>query len=426
MKKGILAFVMAIVVALSAMAQPSVKKVQVVMVPDHADAIYHVGEQVKMKLVALDCGIALNDATINYEVSEDLMPAHEKKSIVLKGNEATIKVGTMKKPGYLRVKATVKHEGKTYTSLATVGFDPEKLQPTVTLPDDFDAFWAKGIEQVKKVNLSPRMELLPERCTDKVDVYHVSYGNINGSRMYGMLTIPKGEGKYPAIMRLPGAGVGEKTGDLRHTAQGGVIILELGIHGIPVNMKNGIYSDLDNGVLANYHLQNIDNRDKFFYRRVYLGCVKGVDFLLSLPQCNGKVGTIGGSQGGALSIVTSRLDSRVAATAIYFPAICDLEGYTHGRAGGWPHVFKIEANRTKDKLETIRYYDAINFARGLKAPVFFAYGYNDITCAPTTTRSAYNIITAPKTLSIGENTGHWLYPEQVDDMWNWLIAELKK
>lgn len=425
MRRCVFTLALVLMMALGVVAQPSVQKVQVVIVPNHADAVYKVGEPIKFDLMALDCGLEIKNAKVDYEISEDLMPAYSKGSVTLNGKE-TISAGKAKKPGYVRVKAFINHEGKKYTSMMTVGVEPEKLQPTVTLPDDFDEFWAKGIEQVRKVDLKPRMELLPERCTDKVDVYHVSYGNIGGSRMYGMLTIPKGEGKYPAIMRLPGAGVGEKTGDIRHTAQGDVIILELGIHGIPVNMKSGVYSDLDNGVLANYHLQNIDNRNTFFYRRVYLGCVKGVDFLLSLPQCNGKVGTIGGSQGGALSIVTSRLDSRVAATAIYFPAICDLEGYTHGRAGGWPHVFKIDANRTKDKLETIRYYDAVNFARGLKSPVFFAYGYNDITCAPTTTRSAYNVIPAPKQLSIGENTGHWLYPEQVDAMWNWLIAELKK
>ena len=138
------------------------------------------------------------------------------------------------------------------------------------------------------------------------------------------------------------------------------------------------------------------------------------------------MGTLGGSQGGALSIVTSRLDSRISATAVYFPAISDTEGYVHGRAGGWPHVLKHKENRTKEKIETMRYYDVANFARELKAPVFFAYGYNDITCAPTTTRSVYNVITAPKQLSIGENTGHWLYPEQVDAMWNWLIEELNK
>ena len=46
-----------------------------------------------------------------------------------------------------------------------------------------------------------------------------------------MLTMPKAEGKYPAILRFPGAGVGEKSGDIGHAARG-AIILEFGIHGI--------------------------------------------------------------------------------------------------------------------------------------------------------------------------------------------------
>ena len=148
--------------------------------------------------------------------------------------------------------------------------------------------------------------------------------------------------------------------------------------------------------------------------------------MTSLPNCNGKIGTLGGSQGGALSIVTSRLDSRVVATAIYFPALNDQEGYVEGRAGCWPHVFKNKDNRTTEKIETARYYDVANFAQGLKAPVYFAYGYNDLTCPPTTSRATYNVITAPKTLSIGENIGHWLYPEQYSAMWKWIIEELNK
>ena len=178
-------------------------------------------------------------------------------------------------------------------------------------------------------------------------------------------------------------------------------------------------------MLASYHTYNTDNRYAYYYRRVYLGCVKGVDFLLSLPQCNGNIGTLGGSQGGALSTVVSALDPRVKATAIYFPALCDHEGYINRQAGGWPHFFKNEANRSKAKIEAMRYYDTANFARFLKAPVFYAYGYNDLTCAPTTTCATYNIITAPKTLSIGQNTGHWLYPEQNNAMWQWIINQLK-
>ena len=123
--------------------------------------------------------------------------------------------------------------------------------------------------------------------------------------------------------------------------------------------------------------------------------------------------------------MTSALNKKVKATAIYFPAMCDAEGYTHERAGGWPHSFKNKASRKKERLETFRYYDVSNFAPMLEAPVFYAFGYNDVVCPPTTTRSVYNVITAPKQLSIGADTGHWLYPEQVNAMWNWIIEKLK-
>ncbi|MBQ9077485.1 MAG: acetylxylan esterase [Muribaculaceae bacterium] len=425
MRHYVSTLILALVTALTAIAQPRMTKVQLAIVPDHSDALYHCGEQAKMKITVLDSGLALDGTTIDYELSNDLMPPHISKSIALKGNETEINIGTMENPGFLRMKATVNHEGKKYTALSTVGFDVEQLQPTVSLPDDFRSFWEKNVEAAKKIELKPIMTLLPERCTDKVDVYHISYQNIGNSRMYGMLTIPKADGCYPGVLRFPGAGVGEKSGDVYHAGQG-LIVLELGIHGIPVNLSGSVYSDLNRGALASYPTYNLDNKDTYFYKRVYLGCVRGIDFLQSLPKCNGRIGTMGGSQGGALSIVTSALDSRVNATAAYFPALCDLEGYIHGRAGGWPHVFKNESNRTPEKLNTARYYDVANFARHLNAPVHYLFGYNDLTCAPTTTRATYNAITAPKTLIVGENIGHWTFPEQISSLWDQLISSLKE
>lgn len=159
----------------------------------------------KMKVIALDCGMTLSGVTIKYEVSEDLMTPHKTDSITLRGNEGSINVGTMKKAGFLRVKATIKHEGGTYSTLATVGFDTDKLIPIVTQPDDFNEFWSKNTSAVAGVAVKPIMTLIPERCTDDVNVYHISYGNIGNTRMYGILTMPKAEGKYPAILRFPGS-----------------------------------------------------------------------------------------------------------------------------------------------------------------------------------------------------------------------------
>ncbi len=423
MKKFYLAILCAIA-AICATGQPRQQKVQIILVPDSSNAVYETGEKATVKVMALHQGVALENATIHYEISEDLMPAHNKDSIKLNGREATINLGTMKKPGYLRMRATCTIDGKTYSAMSTVGFSPEKLKPTVKMPDDFQQFWSSNLEKLQNIDLKPTMELLPHKCTKDVKVYHISYRNINGTKMYGILTMPAKEGKYPAILRFPGAGIGEKGGDITHAAQG-AIILEMGIHGIAVNLPSSVYSDLGNGLLADYPSINLGNRETYYYKRVYLGCVKGIDFLLSLPQCNGNIGTFGGSQGGALSIVTSALDKRIKASVAYFPAICDVEGYCNGRAGGWPHTFKLESNRTKEKIEMMRYYDVANFARNLTNPIHFLYGYNDITCAPTSTRSTYNVITAPKQLIIGENIGHWTYPDQMETLWNWIIGKLQ-
>ena len=37
----------------------------------------------------------------------------------------------------------------------------------------------------------------------------------------------------------------------------------------------------------------------------------------------------------------------------------------------------------------------------------------------------HNEITAPKTLHLALETGHWTYPEQTEKMNNWIIEKLK-
>jgi cephalosporin-C deacetylase-like acetyl esterase len=248
-----------------------------------------------------------------------------------------------------------------------------------------------------------------------------------GSRFYGILTIPKKEGKYPALLKVPGAGVRAYTGDVA-TAEKGIITLEVGIHGVPVTMDPSVYVDLNNSGLNGYWNYNMDNKDRYYYKRVYLGCVRANDFLVSLPQFDGvNLGVSGGSQGGALSIVTAALDTRVKFLAAFYPALSDVTGYLRSRAGGWPHMFdktNLPFNNLKEKIETMKYYDVVNFARTLKIPGYYSWGYNDETCPPTSMYAAYNVITAPKELNLYLETGHWTYPEQREKFNNWIIGKL--
>lgn len=106
--------------------------------------------------------------------------------------------------------------------------------------------------------------------------------------------------------------------------------------------------------------------------RVYTGCIRALDFLCSLPEYDGEnLGVIGGSQGGALAMVTAGLDSRVKALVAFYPALCDVTGYLHGvREDGQPCLAPQNQllNNKPEKIETSRYYDVVNFARIYQAP----------------------------------------------------------
>ena len=223
---------------------------------------------------------------------------------------------------------------------------------------------------------------------------------------------------------MPGAGVRPYGGDVR-VAEKGLITFQIGIHGVPVDMERVVYNNLGAGALRGYMNYNLDDPNSFYYKRVYLGCVRANDFIASLPQYDGEnLGVYGGSQGGALSIVTAALDSRVKFLGAYYPALCDLTGYLKGRAGGWPHYFQHNKNNTPEKIKTAGYYDVVNFARQLKIPGMYSWGFNDEVCPPTSTYAAYNVITAPKELFPAVETGHWTFPEQVEKVEDWLVGKL--
>jgi cephalosporin-C deacetylase len=159
--------------------------------------------------------------------------------------------------------------------------------------------------------------------------------------------------------------------------------------------------------LTGYNVSKLDDPIEYYYHRVYLGCVRANDVLVNHPMWDGETLVVcGGSQGGQLSMVVSALDKRVTGTVTNYPAYCDVTGYLHGRAGGWPHMFRGDQHRTEAKIQTTAYYDALNFARRLHAPISMAFGYNDVTCPPTSMQAAYNSIEVEKELHLQLEMGH--------------------
>jgi cephalosporin-C deacetylase-like acetyl esterase len=104
----------------------------------------------------------------------------------------------------------------------------------------------------------------------------------------------------------------------------------------------------------------------------------------------------------------------------------DMVGYLKGRAGGWPHIFdkNNSHHHTEAKIKTAAYYDVVNFAKQLKVPCFYVMGFNDEVCPATSMWAAYNVISSPKELRLYLETGHWTYPEETEEVANWLLSKL--
>ena len=422
--------------SLSINAQIRGNNIVVTVTPDHQDWNYKVGEKANFVVNVRKSGTLLDNVKVDYEAGPVMYP-NAKKSVTLK--DGTMKwTGEMKTPGFYRLKVIAHVGNKSYEGLCTAAFSPEKVQPYAQEPKDFDAFWKKALNEARQNDLNPTKVLLPKRCTKDVNVYEISYNNNRwGSKMYGILSIPVKPGKYPALLRVPGAGVRPYSGD-SYTAAGKCIVLEIGVHGVPVTMEQKIYDDLGNGALNGYWNTNLDDPNHNAYKRIVTGAVRGVDMIASLDEWDGKtLGVTGASQGGFLSLAVAALDKRVTFLGAIHDAMCDYEAEIHGVAGGWPHYFYKEdksfgaagkeqklSEIEKARVEGARYYDGVNFARRITVPGYYSFGYNDEVVPPTSAYGLYNTIKAPKTLSIYQMTGHYWYQEQYDEWQDFLTKHL--
>ena len=398
---------------------------------DHGDWNYVPGQPVKFTVRVTADNAPVAGATVTYSIGLEMMPAEKKTAVTSADGTLVLDGGTLKEPGFLRCIATVDRGGRPVRGLATAAFSPEKIKPTQTEPADFDAFWTKAKAELAALPIDARLTPMPEESTDKIEVFMANLQNIGtppsrSSRFYGVLCVPRGEGPFPAMMVPPGAGIRKLRGQ-KQWAERGFITLEVGVHGVPVNLPEELYASL-NGALGTYQLLNLDHRDRYYFRRVLMGCLRANDYLASHPKWDRKnLVDFGGSQGGYLTITTTALDPRVTACVVAFPAYCDVSGYAHGRAGGWPGMtFLADPNEParETKLATTAYYDSVNFARRIKVPGHYGWGYNDETCPPTSTFSAYNVITAPKSLDIFKEMGHPRVPGLTVAEREWLLKQL--
>lgn len=405
-------------------------------VPDHADWLYQTGENAKVEVSFCKYGIP-RDGELKYSIGNDMLQPDKHGSVKLKNGRAVINMGTKKTPGFRDMKLSVSLDGKTYEHHIKVGFSVDKIKPYTQEPQDFRSFWQKNVEELKQVPMSYTKELYKDYCTDKIDCYLVKLQiDKMGHSMYGFLFYPKNAqpGKHPVVLCPPGAGIKTIKDPMRNKyyAENGFVRFEVEIHGLDPRISSETFgeisrafNDRNGGYLAN----GLENKDIYYMKHVYVGLVRCIDFLTSLPEWDGKnVAVQGGSQGGALAIIAAGLDNRVTQCVANHPALSDMAGYAaKGGTGGYPHFCRQpQILSNTDCLNTLAFFDVVNFARYVKAPTYLTWGYNDVTCPPTTSYAVWNTLKCTKESLLTPINEHWTTTETNRGQMEWIKAHLLK
>ena len=345
--------------------------------PFHPSGIYQEGEVAGwiVKAASAEAPAANCAYTIKKNNSEVLRAS----ALDLSKGSASIEI-KLDEPGMVYVEVT--GAGAPIHLGAAVA--PWKLKPAAPRPADFDSFWDSKLQALAKVPIDA--ELTPVACDNPgVELYTVKLASL-GSHVQGYLAKPAKEGKFPALVLFQYAGVyALKPQSVIDRAAEGWLALDVDSHDLPPNQATGVSN--------RYNAIGNTDREESYFLNMYLRDTRAIDYIASRADWDGKsLVAMGTSMGGQQSLATAGLNPKITAVLVCEPSGADSNGDLHGRKAGYPNW----PSDNPKAMETALYFDTVNFAPRIKAPVLAALGFIDTTAPPAGIWTAMNQIPGAK------------------------------
>lgn len=349
------------------------------------DTIEIVGDQPEMIYVAVEPYAVLPSATS----AQDVAAAAPVAPVSPPANAAapSVTAAAAGVPVFVRSPYTGGNTGRN-NGLYAVGaaVAPLQIPMDTPRPADFDAFWNGKLAEQAKIPINP--VLTPVQTN--VPGVEMNIFNLDalGSKAHGYIAKPAKQGKFPAVIQLQYAGVYALNANAdAQRAASGWLVLNVDSHDKQPNDPSG-------GIPRNYQAVGNTDREKSYFLDMYLRDSRVLDYLLTLPEWDGKTIVLtGGSMGGQQSLVLAGLrPEKITDVLVCVPAGADTNGDLHGRKAGYPNW----PSDNPDAMKTALYFDPVNFASRIRASVMAGMGFIDTTAPPAGIWTALNQIPVPK------------------------------
>jgi len=296
-------------------------------------------------------------------------------------------------------------------------------------PDDFDAFWDEGLAEMAAVD--PQVELRPAPFqVPHAECFDLFFTGVGGSRVHAKYLRPKGPKEpHPAVLQFHGysGDCGDWWDKLAYVGLG------FSVAALDCRGQGGISEDLG-AVRGNTFKGHIvrgldDDPRKFTFRQIFLDTAQMGKIVGSFEEVDAdRLGAMGGSQGGALTLACAALLPEVKLAVPVYPFLCDYQRVwemdlaeaayeelkTYFRRYDPLHV------REREIFTKLGYIDVQYLAPRIRAKVLMGCGLMDKICPPSTQFAAYNKITSEKEMILYPDFGHETLPGFSDRVFQFL------
>lgn len=286
---------------------------------------------------------------------------------------------------------------------------------------EIDKFWRETRKQLAREPVEAEVVSVAEAIPYKK--FKLTLRSLNGVRVRAWLALPiQGEAPakpWPVIVTAPGYG-GEQQGVMLSECQRGYAILQIFPRG---QGESAELSKLDGDKLTS----QLDRPEDAYYRGAYCDVMRAIDFAVSRDDLDhDRIALVGSSQGGGIALAVAALDARVTAVVAHVPFLCDFR-LAARTEGSLVKTLLDKAGRNDEAaLRTLDFFDPLQLAGQLRAPVLVSAGGKDERCPAATIQSVYERLPGKKTLKLYPNLPHTSCVVFYNLSWRWLEEHLGK